>query len=129
MDDDFFSHATTLNLAGAEIPVFDPFSDQAFITSSIGLQFLDLREPIANLNQIMTLVLTASPFNLNANGVTSVDVCDGLIAFAVPDQVSTNDGNVVFINAQGSVKQVVQVGPLPDMVKFSPDCQTLLAVN
>jgi hypothetical protein len=124
-----FKHVATLgDLPGSEIPAYDRFSRQAFVTGGDGLQIVDLSDI---KNPVMGALIdpTTAPFNLNSPEVTSVDSCRGMVAFAVPNATQTENGNVVFTNSQGELIRTVEVGALPDMVKFTKNCRKLLVAN
>ncbi len=124
----FTQVATLGNLPGAEIATFDAFSKQAYITSGDGLQIVDLKDP---RNPIATVLIDPSqaPFHLNSAAITSVDSCRGLVAFAVPDAVQTNNGSVVLTDNQGGLVNIFTVGALPDMITFTNDCRKILTAN
>lgn len=117
----------SIDLAGAEISTYDAGSKQLFVTSSTGLQIIDLTNPASP-----ALVSTIAIATLSATGgdITSVSAKNGVVAVAVPDAVKTNPGKVVFIDAAtGSVLGSVTVGALPDMVTFTPDGSKVLVAN
>lgn len=74
---------------------------------------------------------------------TSVAASRGLVAIAVPAHVKTDHGRVVLFHSSPGRAQrqtlarrfrtgplaVIPVGPLPDMVTFTPDGRTLLVAN
>ncbi|MES9832164.1 MAG: choice-of-anchor I family protein [Candidatus Thiodiazotropha sp. DIVDIV] len=126
---DLFKHLSTLSdLPGSEIPAYDRETRLAYVTSGDGLQIVDLSD-IKNPVMGSLIDPMAEPFNLNSSAITSVDVCDGRIAFAVPNAVQTDNGSVVFLDKRGKLLHTVTVGALPDMVTFTGDCETLLVAN
>jgi 2',3'-cyclic-nucleotide 2'-phosphodiesterase (5'-nucleotidase family)/DNA-binding beta-propeller fold protein YncE len=117
----------SVTLGGAEITAFDPASGRAFVTSTGGLQVVDMSNPAAPvpIGTIPVATLSAA-----GGDVTSVAARDGIVAVAVPDAVKTNPGVVVFLDAAtGAVLNSVAVGALPDMVTFTPDGTKLLVAN
>ncbi|MDZ7787208.1 MAG: choice-of-anchor I family protein [Halofilum sp. (in: g-proteobacteria)] len=69
------------------------------------------------------------------DGVNSVAVSsNGIVAAALEDATATNDGRVAFYSvdpASGGItfEGSASAGPLPDMVAFTPDGNTLLVAN
>ncbi|MDC7218818.1 MAG: choice-of-anchor I family protein [Spirochaetales bacterium] len=62
--------------------------------------------------------------------VNSVAVYENLAAVAVTDSSKTKDGQVYFVDpGKGAILGSVTVGPLPDMVAFTPDGKYLLSAN
>jgi|GEM_PF-116254 len=116
-----------LNLEnGAEIVDFDPETQRAFVTSGSGLQVIDASD-LGALNQID--LLDPQTFGFDASAVTSVAVKNGVVAIAVPDQTVTDDGDVLFFDAETlAFLGSVEVGPLPDAVVFN-DAGTHLVVS
>ncbi|NKC32554.1 choice-of-anchor I family protein [Falsiroseomonas selenitidurans] len=122
-----FSQSGNLALAGAEISAFDPASDRLFVTSSAGLQVVDLSDPAAP-SLVSTIDFTTLGFA--TTDITSVAVKNGLVAVALPNADKTLPGQVVFLNAaDGSLINAVTVGALPDSVTFTPDGTKLLVAN
>lgn len=116
----------TIELAGAEISAYDPVSKKLFVTSNAGLQVIDLSTPSAPV--LLTTVLFTD-LGFNSNDMTSVAVRDGVVAVALVDEVKTNLGNVVLLDAEGELLGSVRVGALPDMVTFTPDGSKILVAN
>ena len=124
-----FSHVATLGgLPGAEIPAYDKGSKQAYITSGDGVQIVDLSDPA---NPMMGALIdpAGAPFNLGVSEVTSVDVCNGTVAFAVPADPQTDPGTVVFTESDGTLIRMVTVGALPDMLTFTKRCRTVVTAD
>jgi len=95
-DPDMFTHIATLSdLAGSEIPAYDWYSRQAYVTSGDGLQVIDLSD-LENPVVAGLIDPAETPFNLNSSEVTSVDACLGMIAFTVPNDTRTENGIVIF---------------------------------
>jgi len=67
----------------------------------------------------------------SAGGVNSVDTQDGTVALAVEADSLSADGRVAFYEAtrDNSFLGSAPLGPLPDLVKFAPDGDTVLVAN
>ena len=85
-----------------------------------------------------TLTLTTIALPADINGVTlgsltSIAVSGDLMAVAVPADVKTDNGYVLFYNGLDSSAPAfldsVEVGALPDMVTFTPDGGKVLVAN
>lgn len=85
-----------------------------------------------------TLTLTTIALPADINGVTlgsltSIAVSGDLMAVAVPTDVKTDNGYVLFYNGLDSSAPAfldsVEVGALPDMVTFTPDGGKVLVAN
>jgi hypothetical protein len=112
-----------VDTAAAEISAYDPVSKRMFTTSADAqrLDIVDLSNPRAP-----RLVKTLD-FAGESTGPTSVTTSHGRIAVALPGPSKTAPGAVLFIDADGNRLAKVTVGALPDMVRFTPDGNTLLA--
>ncbi len=122
-----FSSIGSLTLSGAEISAYDAASKQLFVTSNTGLQIVNLSNPAAP-----SLASTIAIATLSATGgdVTSVAVKNGIVAVSVSDQVKSNAGTVVLLDAAtGNILKSLAVGALPDMVTFTPNGMKLLVAN
>ena len=124
-----FQMKSSLSLAGAEISAFDPVHDRAYVTSTLGLQVINLSNPSAP-TLITNLDLTAAPYSFATTDITSVAVHGSVIAIALPDALKINPGKVVFLSAVDySLLGSVVVGSLPDHLTFSPDGTKVLTAN
>ena len=110
---------------GAEIAAFDPASARLFVTNSADntLDRYDLSDPSA---PVTLTSIDLAPFG---NGPNSVAVANGLVAVAIEADPAQDPGNVTFFNIDGNQIGQITVGPLPDMLTFTPDGQTLLVAN
>lgn len=110
---------------GAEIAAFDPASARLFVTNSADntLDRYDLSDPTA---PVTLTSIDLAPFG---NGPNSVAVANGLVAVAIEADPAQDPGNVTFFNIDGNQIGQITVGPLPDMLTFTPDGQTLLVAN
>jgi len=114
-------------LVGAEISAFDPGSDRLFVTSSSGLQVIDLSDPTA---PSLIELIDFTTLGFATTDITSVAVKGGIVAVALPAANKANNGQVVLLNANdGSLIDSVEVGALPDMVTFTPDGTKILVAN
>ena len=109
----------------AEINAYDPDSQRLFVVNSnaVTIDILDLSDP-TNPTKIGEIDATA--FGAGAN---SVAVKDGIVAVAIENEVVTDNGKVVFFDADGEFLGEVVVGALPDMVTFTPDGTQVLVAN
>ncbi len=120
----------TVDLSGdAEIAAYDAASQRAFVTGGSLLTIVDLSDPTAPAIVETVDLSTAGP------SVNSVAIFDGLVAAAVSapigpgESVSTNPGSVVLLDTDGTILNQVAVGPLPDMLTFTPDGTSILVAN
>ncbi|PWS35473.1 alkaline phosphatase [Falsiroseomonas bella] len=117
----------SLGLAGAEISAFDPGSNRLFVTSSAGLQVVDLSNPAA---PALVTTIDFTTLGFATTDVTSVASKGGIVAVALPASPKTDPGHVVFLDAAtGGLLGSVEVGSLPDMVTFTPDGMKVLTAN
>jgi uncharacterized surface protein with fasciclin (FAS1) repeats len=113
------------NAAAAEIVAFDKLSKRLFFTNAnantVGI--LNINNP-----QMPTLIIEIdmSPYG---GGVNSVAAFNGLIAVAVEAEVKTDNGKVVFFDANGTYLNEVTVGALPDMLLFNQAGTKVLVAN
>ena len=110
---------------GAEIAAFDPATTRLFVTNSESntLDRYDLTDPSA------PATLASVDLAPYGGGPNSVAVSNGLVAVAVEADPAQDPGVVVFFDADGNLIGQVSVGPLPDMVTFTPDGTRLLVAN
>ncbi|WP_243398230.1 choice-of-anchor I family protein [Deinococcus koreensis] len=114
------------NKGVAEISAYDKLSRRLFVVNGNtgGLDILN----IANVAQ-PTLLASVS-LAAYGKGANSVAVSGGVVALAVEAAVKTDPGQVVFLNADGSLRAPpVTVGAQPDMLTFTPDGRSLLVAN
>ena len=68
--------------------------------------------------------------DLAVDGANSVAVSNGIVAVALENEVSTDNGFVAFFDAATSeFLNAVEAGALPDNLTFTPDGQTVLVAN
>ncbi|MFN4282805.1 MAG: choice-of-anchor I family protein [Alphaproteobacteria bacterium] len=119
-------HATgVFDKGAAEIPAYDSRSKRLFVVNGAGgvIDVLDLRDP-SKPTAIRKIELQT--WGAAAN---SVAVRDGVVAAAVEAKTKTDNGAVVFFDANGGYLKHVTVGALPDMLAFSPDGRWLVVAN
>lgn len=117
--------------AAAEIVAFDAGTDRLFVTNSQDdtIDVLDTSDPTA-LSKFGTLDLSNGGAFTDIGGPNSVAVHDGLVAVAVENDDKQANGWIFFFNASDrSFSKRVEVGPLPDMVAFSPDGSYAVCAN
>lgn len=113
----------------AEIPAFDPATWRLFISG--GGQDIE----VANLaDPTNPILLTTIDLSGLGHGANSVAIHDGILAAAIsvmkPHLKQHDDGLVVFIDTTSlQILSQVTVGPLPDMLTFTPDGLNLLVAN
>jgi len=121
----------------AEIVAFDPETEQAYVVNaSLGeIDIIDLADPthpvrtgtIAVADGISS-ALGVAPDKIG--GPNSVAIHGGVVAVAVEASPKTDNGWVSFYQAtDGAFLSAVTVGPLPDMVTFTPDGSRVLTAN
>jgi DNA-binding beta-propeller fold protein YncE len=113
------------NQGAAEIAAYDERSKRLFIVNgaSSRIDVLSLANPSA---PTLLFSIDVTPYGRQAN---SVAVYNGVIAAAVEANVKTDNGRVVFFNADGRFLNAVTVGALPDMLTFTPDGTRVLVAN
>lgn len=110
----------------AEIAAYDLISQQVFITNAENntLDRLYIGDPAApEFREPIDL----SPYGAGLNSVATNG--SGLVAVAVESENKQDPGSVVFFAANGRFLAQVPVGPLPDMVTFTPDGTRVLVAN
>lgn len=120
------TYATGIFDAGAaEIVAHDPLTQRLFVVNGAAsaIDVLDIRVPAA---PAFLFSIDVTPYGDQAN---SVDVHNGLVAAAVQANVKTDNGKVVFFDANGNFRKAVPAGALPDMCVFTPDGKKVLAAN
>ncbi|MEM9165045.1 MAG: alkaline phosphatase, partial [Cyanobacteria bacterium P01_F01_bin.4] len=109
----------------SEISAYDPVLNRLFITNSSNntVDIVDISTPTAP-TQVSRLSL--DPFGA---GVNSVAFNNGVLAIALEADPVTDFGSVAFFDNGGSFLNQVEVGPLPDMLTFTPDGSKVLVAN
>ncbi|WP_295882739.1 choice-of-anchor I family protein [uncultured Thiohalocapsa sp.] len=121
--------ADVFDESAAEIVAYDPDTQRVFVVNGD----VDRVDVLDADDGAFLGFLDVSGFG----GPNSVAVKNGIVAVAVEDGTSAQaDGNVVFFDAAdagigtgGTSTAAVPVGPLPDMVTFTPDGSKVLVAN
>jgi DNA-binding beta-propeller fold protein YncE len=113
------------NLGAAEIVAHDPATQRLFVVNGATskIDVLSIANPAA---PVLLFSIELAAYGRQAN---SVDVFGGVIAAAVEANVKTDNGKVVFFDANGNFLNAVEVGALPDMLTFTPNGQMVLVAN
>ena len=113
------------NLGASEIVAHDPQTQRLFTVNGATskIDVLNIADPSA---PVLLFSIDLAAYGRQAN---SVDVRDGVIAAAVEANVKTDNGKVVFFDADGNYLNSVEVGALPDMLTFTPDGKRVLVAN
>ncbi|MGH8237527.1 MAG: choice-of-anchor I domain-containing protein, partial [Steroidobacteraceae bacterium] len=108
----------------AEIVEYDPGSKRLFVVNAQTrtVDVLDVRNP-----KMPTRITTIDTSALGAPN--SVATHDGLVAVAIESDPKTAPGHVAFYRVNGELITAVQVGALPDMIKFTPNGAYALVAN
>jgi DNA-binding beta-propeller fold protein YncE len=114
--------------SAAEIPVFDPESQRAFVVNA--------QQGVVNVLDMSVPETPVYIGSVDANDiavgavVNSVAIQDGVIALAIEPATKTDNGFVGFYQADDLSKiSHVGVGALPDMLTFTPDGKHVLVAN
>ncbi|KAA3622885.1 MAG: hypothetical protein DWP94_07295, partial [Flavobacterium sp.] len=107
----------------AEISAYDPITQQLFVTNGNKIEILDFSDP-SNISSVETVLLTGI-----GNGVQSVATSNGIYAVAIAANDATDNGFVLLADVQNTTGVILEVGPLPDMLTFSPNGNWLLVAN
>ncbi|MBT1704054.1 choice-of-anchor I family protein [Chryseosolibacter indicus] len=125
-----FTEVDRIQLVGgttaAEISAYDPKTKKLFVINAVkaAIDVIDMSNPF-DLTYERDIQISAY-----GAGVNSVSVKNGMLAAAVESNPKTNPGKVVVWNTSDlSVKAIVPVGSLPDMVTFSKDGKYLVTAN
>ena len=117
-----FEHTTPGQVS--EIPAYDPKTKTVWVAGVTGVDVIDLA------SGALVDHIDVTPWGM----VNSVAIRNGIAALAVeavPDR--RQDGRVIFLDtktrALAAGTSEVTVGPLPDMLVFSPDGERLLVAN
>jgi hypothetical protein len=125
-----FTKIADIALAGgetaAEISAFDSKTNKLFVVNAVksAIDVIDMSDPFnLEFDQEISILEYGA-------GVNSVSVNNGLLAAAIESDPKTDPGKVVIWNtADLSVKGVVVVGALPDMVTFSSNGKYIVSAN
>ena len=141
---DVVARAFLGNLTSAEIVQYHAESQTIYATNSetnsIAMIAGDsistdtLADPINTTNLAVTSIALPSDIDDVALGsLTSIAISGDLMAVAVPAEVKTDNGYVLFYTgldtSTPTYLDAVEVGALPDMVTFTPDGAKVLVAN
>lgn len=109
--------------SAAEIVAHDPQTQRLFVVNFAeqALDILDIADPSAPTRIAQVTGLGGAP--------NSVAIANGLVAVAIEAPVKTDNGWVVFLDAEGNELNSLEVGALPDMITFTPDGTKALVAN
>ncbi len=113
------------NEGAAEIVAHDAASQRLFV-SNAKLNTLDVLDVSNPSHPSLSKTIDLTPFGA---GVNSVAVKNGIVAVAVEANPKQNPGQVVFFDTNGTYRNKVQVGALPDMLTFTPDGSRIVVAN
>ncbi|MCZ8528972.1 choice-of-anchor I family protein [Alteromonas sp. PRIM-21] len=104
------------------------------VIDASGVSTATMSDPINTTTLTPTTIALPADINGVALGsLTSIAISGDLMAVAVPADVKTDNGYVLFYNGLDSSAPVfldsVEVGALPDMVTFTPDGGKVLVAN
>lgn len=117
----------------AEIVGYDPASESVFVINANAsvvdvLSIADPANPTLSFSIDVSADLLANE-GFGSGGVNSVDVKNGIVAVAAENTDPALNGYLVFYDTAGTYLGFVNVGVLPDAVKFSPDGKKLVVAN
>lgn len=111
----------------AEIVDYDPLTQRLFVTNAEfnTIDVLDFTDP---MNPSLIQQLDITPYG---GGINSLSVKNGYVVAAIENTDPQMNGKAVFFESTGTCNYVVdvEVGPLPDMVTFTPDGNKVLVAN
>ncbi len=112
--------------SSAEIVAHAPGSQRLFIANATEnrLDIIDFSDP-SSLGPVNSIDLSV----LYDGEVNSVAVHDGVAAVAMAARATGMNGSILFFEPNGFLQSTVEVGPLPDMLTFTPDGSKLLVAN
>ena len=111
--------------SAAEIVAYDEVTENLYVTNSSD-NALDVLSIANSLTPSLVDSIDLSDYGAGPN---SVAISAGLIAVAVEADPAQEPGSVVFFNRAGDFLAEITVGPLPDMLVFTPNGEYLLVAN
>ena len=128
-----FTSGAAFDEGGTEIVQYDPKSQNMYsINGDEGsLDVIHLGGVGQSKEVELTKRIKLSDYGIESSDVTSVAIHPNgdYIAVAAPHETKTNDGYLVLMTTDGEYIKHFSVGPLPDMVTFSPDGKHILVAN
>ncbi|EAZ95945.1 CHU large protein [Flavobacteria bacterium BAL38] len=120
----FLSNYVVDATGSAEIVAYDATTQRLFVMNSTAskVEILNFSNPSA--------ISTIQSIDLSAYGIggTSIAVKNGIVVATVEGAGFAN-GKVIFMDTNGTIGSVVEVGVLPDMITFTPDGSKVLTAN
>lgn len=109
----------------AEICDYDPDTSTLFVVNgaNVAIDMLDISNP---QDPVHIGAIDITPYGA---APTSVAVSGGLVAVAVPNEITQMPGKVIVFSTQGEFLKAFIAGALPDMVMFTPGGDYILAAN
>lgn len=111
-------------IGSAEIVAHDPVSQRLFVMNSTvsKVEILNFSNPAA--------ITSVQSVDLSTYGIggTSIAVKNGILVATV-ESANFANGKVIFMDTNGTIGSVVNVGVLPDMITFTPDGTKVLVAN
>ena len=113
----------------SEIVAHDPGTQRLFITNS-DTKTVDIVDISSPKTPSRISSIDVSQINgVDTDGPNSVSVSNGILAIAIGAETETDNGLVAFFDTDGNFLDSVEVGPLPDMLTFTPDGSKILVAN
>jgi hypothetical protein len=120
----FLSNYVVDATGSAEIVAHDPVTQRLFVMNSTAskVEILNFANPAA--------ITSIASIDLSSYGIggTSIAFKNGILAATI-ESANFADGKVVFMDANGVVGSIVNIGILPDMITFTPDGTKVLTAN
>jgi hypothetical protein len=114
-----------INKNAAEISGYDPGTQSLYVLRADlnSLDILDISDPT---NMVKTKIIN---FNAYGDRPNSIAAKNGIIAVALSANPEQAPGVAVFFDANGNYLTQYDVGPLPDMLTFTPNGDKILVAN
>ncbi|MCS7076133.1 MAG: choice-of-anchor I family protein [Bacteroidia bacterium] len=113
------------NTSSAEIAAYDSATKKLFVING-NLNSLNI---ISIANPASPVILDTIYMNTFGSSANSVAVKNGIVAVSVTATNPQDSGLVVFYNTSGTFLKSLKVGPMPDMICFTPDGNYILTAN
>lgn len=109
----------------AEIPAYDPETRRVFVVNGAQstIDIIDISSPA------LPALIQQIDVTEYGSGANSCAFKNGVLAIAVENENTQDNGKVVFFNADGNYLNDVPAGALPDMLTFTPDGLAVLVAN
>ena len=120
---------------GTEILAYDEVRQLLYaVSGDTVLEVVDISNPEA---PVSLASVDIAEFGAPVAGANSVAYKNGLLAVALEAETVTDNGVVALVNIDQAIAvtdildavQIFEVGPLPDMVTFTPDGSKILVAN